>query len=70
MKKLTTEGKGIKQWDLKNNSIVELPDGSRVTFLKMDGMYAHWDKNGKQKIGNFKDFEKTNFGYKVKINNE
>lgn len=56
----------MKQWQLKNNSKVQLPDGKIVTFLKMDGMYAKWNDNGEFKTGNFDEFEKTDFGYKVK----
>ena len=56
----------LKQWELKNNSEVELSDGTRVTFLKMDGMFAHWEENGKRKIGNFNAFVKTDYGYKIK----
>jgi hypothetical protein len=55
----------MKQWELPNNSLVQLPGGKKVTFLKMDGMYAQWDVDGKVKIGNFAAFEKTDFGYKV-----
>jgi len=57
--------KALKQWELENNSTVELPSGKRVTFLKMDGMYAKWDDNGEFKTGNFDEFEKTHSGYKV-----
>lgn len=56
----------LKQWELDNNSKVELPDGSISTFLKMDGMYAHWD-NGV--IGNFNEFvlsDKKGVKYEVK----
>ncbi len=55
----------LKQWELKNNSRVELLDGTLVTFLKMDGMYAKWDDDGRFKTGNFDNFKKTDFGYKV-----
>jgi hypothetical protein len=55
----------MKQWELKNNSKVEIPDGRIVTFLKMDGMYAKWDDNGELKTGNFEEFEETDFGYKT-----
>lgn len=57
----------LAQWDLKPNSRVELPDGSMITFEKMDGMYAHWidDNTGLIKIGNFEYFIETDFGYKV-----
>lgn len=57
--------KTLKQWQLKNNSEVELPDGERVKFKKMDGMYAQWEQNGNIKIGSFEKFEKTDFGYRV-----
>lgn len=60
----------MKQYELKNDSIVELSNGKRVTFLKMDGMYAKWDDEGEFKTGNFEDFEETDFGYKVKETNE
>lgn len=62
--------KTYHQWELKNDSIVELPDGTRATFVAMDGMYAKWIQNGEHKIGNFEKFEKTDFGYKVKTKNE
>ncbi len=55
----------MKQWELKNNSRVLLPEGKVVTFLKMDGSYAHWDDNGELRIGNFEEFEETEDGYKV-----
>jgi hypothetical protein len=55
----------MKQHELKNNSEVELPDGKRVKFIKMDGMYAKWDVDGELKTGNFEEFEETEFGYKV-----
>lgn len=55
----------MKQHELKNNSTVELADGRKVTFVKMDGMYAHWDFGGILKIGNYEEFEETDFGYKV-----
>jgi len=55
----------MKQWELTNNSKVELPDGSFATFLKMDGMYAKWDKDGEFLTGNYDTFEETEFGYKV-----
>lgn len=62
----TVEEKIIRQWDLKNNSIVELLNGDRVKFLKMDGMYAHWESTDDViNIGNFEEFEETDFGYKV-----
>lgn len=60
----------MKQWELENNSKVKLPDGTIATFIKMDGKYARWNKNGRIKIGNFEDFEKTKFGYRVKEQNE
>jgi hypothetical protein len=53
------------QWELENNSSVELPDGTIVIYLKMDGMYAHWDVDGELQIGNYSVFEKTETGYKV-----
>jgi len=56
----------MKQWELKNNSKVELPDGQIATFVRMDGMYAQWELKGKLLIGNYEDFKKTDFGYKVK----
>ena len=56
----------MKQWELKNNSVVELPDGTLATFVKMDGRYAQWDQNGELKIGNFEDFDQTESGYKVR----
>lgn len=55
----------MKQWQLPNNSKVKLPDGTFVTFLKMDGMYAKWDNNGEFQTGNFEKFEKENDYYKV-----
>lgn len=55
----------FKQWQLKNNSIVELIDGRKIKFIKMDGAYAHWDLEGRLKIGNYEEFEETDFGYKV-----
>jgi hypothetical protein len=55
----------LKQWELENNSEVELPDGVKATFLKMDGMYAHWDLQGELAIGNYDSFVKTKTGYKV-----
>lgn len=56
----------MKQYELPNNSIVILPDGEEVKFLKMDGMYAQWEENGELKIGNFKEFEKVGDKFKVK----
>lgn len=55
----------MKQWELKNNSKVELPNGQIAVFVKMDGMYAQWRLDGKLKIGNYEDFEETDFGYRV-----
>jgi len=56
----------LKQWELPNNSKVELPDGTIATFLNMDGAYAHWDVDGKLQIGNFNEFIKEDGIYKVK----
>ena len=56
----------LKQWELPNNSKVMLPDGTTITFKGMDGMYAHWEQDGKLKIGNFSNgFIKVNDYYKV-----
>ncbi len=55
----------LKQWELPNNSIVTLPDGSKATFLKMDGIYAKWDQDGEFKTGNFDAFEQVGDEYKV-----
>ena len=55
----------MKQWQLKNNSKVELPSGKMVDFLKMDGMFAKWDVDGEMQTGNFDEFEQTENGYKV-----
>lgn len=55
----------MKQWELENNSKVELPDGTFAIFIKMDGLYAKWDVQGEWKTGNYEAFEKTKDGYKV-----
>ena len=57
----------MKQWELPNNSKVKLPDGRMITFVKMDGVYAHWDVGGVLKIGSYKEFgfEKEGGYYKV-----
>ena len=58
----------MEQWELKNNSKVKLADGRIVTFIKMDGMYAHWDIGGMLKTGNYQKFEKVeNKEYKYKV---
>lgn len=56
----------IKQHNIPNNSKVKLPDGSMATFLKMDGMYAHWiDGDGNFAIGNFRWFVERDGYYEV-----
>jgi hypothetical protein len=50
--------KTYKQWEIPNKSKVKLEDGTIVTFLKMDGMYAKWDVNGEVQTGNFEKFIK------------
>jgi hypothetical protein len=51
--------KTYKQWELPNKSKVKLEDGTIVTFLKMDGMYAKWDVgDGYLMTGNFEKFIK------------
>lgn len=60
----------MKQWELPNNSKVKLPDGSFATYLKMDGMYAKWDKDGEFLTGNYENLEKEEDYYKVITNTE
>jgi len=55
----------MKQWELPNNVTVILPDKSTATFLKMDGMYAHWDVGGKRMIGNYDNIELIDGVYEV-----
>lgn len=55
----------LNQWELPNNSIVTLPNGSKAVFLHMDGAYARWDQDGEFKTGNFDAFEKVGEEYKV-----
>lgn len=55
----------LKQWQLPNNSKVRLSDGTEITFLKMDGMYAKWDQEGRFATGNFEAFEKRDGYYQV-----
>lgn len=55
----------MKQWELPNNTVVELPDGTLATFLKMDGMYAHWDIGGELQIGNYDNIERVDGVFKV-----
>ncbi len=58
--------KTLKQWELPNNSEVIDLYGNKIKFLKMDGMYAHWeDKNGEFAIGNFKKFQKLGAYYQA-----
>jgi hypothetical protein len=59
--------KTYKQYELPNNSKVQLPDGEIVKFLKMDGMYAQWEQKGKLAIGNFESFILEDGVYKVKV---
>lgn len=63
---MTTQPKPLRQWELPNNSVVTLPDGTTAIFLKMDGMYAKWDVDGELKTGNFDEFEETEGGYRAK----
>lgn len=57
--------KVLKQWELPHNSKVKLESGKFVTFLKMDGMYAQWDEDGRFCIGNFGGFIKKENYYQV-----
>ena len=48
----------MKQWQIPNNSKVEISKGLFYTFLKMDGMYAKWkDNKDRFKIGNYEELE-------------
>jgi hypothetical protein len=44
---------------------VEIPDGRKITFLKMDGMYAKWRDGGAVATGKFEEFIKDGDIYKV-----
>ncbi len=57
--------KTYNQWEIPNNSRVVFKDGTEATYLKMDGMYAQWDVNGNEYIGNFDKLEKVGNHYKV-----
>ena len=55
----------LKQWELPNNTKVEIQPGEFATFLEMDGMYAKWDLGGKFKIGNYDIIYKEKGKYKA-----
>lgn len=55
----------LQQYELPKGARVKLSDGSTITFLKMDGMYALWDQGGKIVIGNFRGFRKVEDHYEV-----
>jgi hypothetical protein len=54
-----------KQWELPNGVMVEIPNGRKITFLKMDGMYAKWRDGGAVATGKFEEFIKDGDIYKV-----
>ena len=54
----------VDVWDLKKGDEVMTPDGSKLTFRKMDGMYAQWtQEDGEMAIGNFSKILKVGDKY-------